>query len=176
MENYEELVGKLVVIEKTNGEVLNGTLEAANPGVGAVLKPKGKARTILLEWDEIQEISRKARGPKKLRQKHLKPIEITAVRDHLIDRHGYELEAIQALSDQEAAEFHDGLDHSTLGHDHARGQGNAGAESAASPDEVDDEDVEPTEEDLEATKWLTEYDEDGVTPVEVDTEGDHPEV
>lgn len=145
-QDHSDKVGRRVVVTKADGDTLEGTLQAASD-VGALVKPKGRSRDVLLETHEIASISLPVRGPKRLRQKHLKPVDSEKVRDHLIDRHGYGLEDIQNMSEAGAAEFHDSIDHTELGHDHQRGLSKVengpdtehSAESAESADEADDE-------------------------------------
>lgn len=125
MENLEQYNGKRVLVTTKNGDEANeieGTVESGNP-LGLLIKPKGKTNLVLLEIDQVIEI--KVVTPpvaqKALKAKKLRKVELGQARTHLLERHGYSLKDINAMTEEAAFEFHASLDHVSLdlGHVHA---------------------------------------------------------
>lgn len=95
-----------------------GKVEAASP-VGVAYKPKGKGSVIVLPAD-IQEIEAAA-VIKKITRKSMLPCTLENIRQHLVDRHGYGVSDIEAMTPEQALAWHDGeLNHENLGHDHKK--------------------------------------------------------
>lgn len=122
--NLEEFADKkVVVVHRVDGETnaveTEGKVEGAN-ALALLLKPKGKTQAVLIEADKIEDVRYVEEKPKALTAKTLKPVEFGQARNHLLERHGLTLEAVNALSEKEAFEQHKGIDHvaSKLGHVH----------------------------------------------------------
>lgn len=115
---YAELVDKKVDIKTADGTFYEkATLRAAS-AVGVVFKPRGSAQTDVLLPADIVSIVEPEVGPKLVRARRLaRPLQ-HKVREHLALHHGYKLSDINAMDDETALRFHDGLDHSELGHVH----------------------------------------------------------
>jgi len=119
--DYSEYAGKKVIVtvnlEDGTASEVEGKVEVANQEA-ILIKPKGKTRIDIIEASTIEEIRLAPEPAKKLTAKKLKPVELGRVRQHLLDRHGYRLSEISAMAEEQAREFHEGLDHSDLGHVH----------------------------------------------------------
>lgn len=125
-EELEQYNGKRVVVTKNlkepneKGELaveIEGTVEAAN-ALGLMVKPKGRVNLELIELADIEAV---AFAPEKLtpiKQKVLKLVTHGEARKHLAERHGIDLEWINANSEAAALEYHNSLDHTNLGHRH----------------------------------------------------------
>lgn len=94
-----------------------GTIKAATVA-GVAFKEKGKSGLDLLTVDKIEEIDYAPIKQKSVTQKKVKPIEFGQARQHLIDRHGVELSWAKDADEKSAFEYHEGLDHTNLGHVH----------------------------------------------------------
>ena len=141
MSDYTKFVGKKVIVtrnlDKPNekGELaveVEGTVEAANVH-GVMLKPKGQVKPEILNLDEIEEIRFAPEKAKNIKAKVLKPIEHGQARGHLLERHGLTLKEVNALSEEEALEFHESIDHvaKDLGHVHGSKEETPAAEAVA---------------------------------------------
>lgn len=117
MADYSEFTDKKVTIQLTDNTKVEGTVEAGST-VGVVFKEKGSRGTKLIEAAQIAAIEPVAEAPKKLKQRTLPIVTEGKVREHLIERHGFKVSEIEALSEDAAKSFHDGIDHSDLGHKH----------------------------------------------------------
>lgn len=136
-----EFVGKNVILHKIedDGSVteLEGKIEAGSE-VGIAFREKGKRDVGLVEPNQIEEITAVAAKPKTLPQKKLKVIAEGAVRQHLLDRHGYARSQVNPMTEAEAIELHDGIDHSDLGHRHVAEDEKASAEAEAAVEASDE--------------------------------------
>lgn len=99
-----------------------GKVEAAGP-FGVAFKPKGKG-AIIVEAQNVEAIEAVALV-KKITRKSLLPASLENVRQHLVDRHGYKVADIENYTQEQALEFHAGLEHGELGHDHSKKAGEA---------------------------------------------------
>jgi hypothetical protein len=124
--DYEKFVGKKVVLvqlldkpnEKGEGaEELEGTLEAV-AGEMVMFKQKGKTSPTLIETSKIDNIDYAPEKAKNLTARKLKPVEFGQARAHLLDRHGMTLAQVNELSEKDAFETHEKIDHDGLGHVH----------------------------------------------------------
>lgn len=117
----EGLSGKNVILHQIadDGSVveLEGKVEAASE-MGVAFKEKGKRDVVLVEVSQIEEISAAPTKPKTLAQKKLKLIGEGQARQHLLDRHGYERSTVNGLTDEQAFQIHEDIDHADLGHRH----------------------------------------------------------
>lgn len=118
LEQYE---GKQVLLtlaaENGDAKELEGKVEAASVQ-GMAFKEKGKRDVELVMPNEIVEIALAPVKPKPLIQKKLKLVSETTVRQHLLDRHGYERTVVNAMSEDSALMEHEDIDHKDLGHKH----------------------------------------------------------
>ncbi len=117
----EEFDGKNVVIHliQPDGSVAEkeGKIEAASE-FGVAFKEKGKRDSDLVEPKDIEEIAVAAVKPKTLAQKKLKETTENTVRQHLLDRHGYDRSVVNGMDDDKAFAEHNDIDHADLGHKH----------------------------------------------------------
>lgn len=130
----ENFSGKQVILHliKEDGSVeeLTGKVEDASE-VGMAFKEKGKRDVDLVLPHQIEEIALAPEKPKTLSQKKLKPVTESTVRQHLLDRHGYERSVVNEMSDAQAFGEHNDIDHTDLGHRHVEpeAEGENGDES-----------------------------------------------
>lgn len=117
MADYSSFTDKKVTLQLTDNTTLEGTVEAASP-VGIVFKEKGSRNGKLIEAAQIAAIEEQAEPAKKLKARVLPIVLEGKHREHLIERHGFKVSEIEPLTEDAAKEFHDGLDHSDLGHKH----------------------------------------------------------
>lgn len=112
---------KVTVVHTVEGQdeavETEGTVSVANEG-GVLIKPKGKTQMVLIEAANIEDVRYIEEKPKEIKAKMLKPVEFGQARSHLLERHGFELEAVNKLSEKEAYETHEAIDHKNLGHFH----------------------------------------------------------
>lgn len=139
--SYAKYAGrKVVVVYKVDGQTdaveQEGVAEVANEG-GILFKPKGKTQMILLEASNIEEVNFIEDKPKKLDRKTLKLVQFGNARSHLLERHGFRLGDVNDMSEQDAFDLHEGIDHDTedLGHVHKDKSDTARAEAVESDEE-----------------------------------------
>lgn len=122
MADVQEYIGKRVELTLTDdGEQVDllGTVESAN-SLGFVFKPFGSPKVSLYETSQIVTINLAAEKEPELKARRLDPVVLTGVKRHLVDRHGYPLADINAMSAEDAFEFHNTqVDHGPLSHFHA---------------------------------------------------------
>ena len=128
MSEYDKFVGKRVVLTRNlktpneKGELaveIEGSLEAAND-LGVMLKPKGQVKADIIDASEVEEIRLAPEKAKALKAKVLKIIELGQAKSHLLERHGLTLKEVNGLTEEDAFEFHESIDHEAkdLGHVH----------------------------------------------------------
>lgn len=124
--DYKDLEKKTVAFTVSNSDggetIVEGIVEAASVA-GIAFRQKGKSQVQLLEIKDIVRHEVLPEKPKVLKQKTMKPVDVTRVRQHLADAHGINLNWLNSVSNEAAADFHDGLDHTDaetgpLGHRH----------------------------------------------------------
>lgn len=97
------------------------TVEVGNQH-GLLVKPKGKVQLELIPASEIEPGSiRLTEGSSaKLSRSKLQIVKLGQARRHLLERHGVTLEWVNKTTEQQAFEYHAGLDHEELdlGHVH----------------------------------------------------------
>lgn len=117
----EKFSGKQVIVhvitDDGSVEEKEGKFEEASE-VGVAFKEKGKRDVDLLLPEQIEEVAAAPSKPKKLTQKKLKPATESTARQHLADRHGYDLSDLNEMSDEQAFSDHEDIDHTNLGHKH----------------------------------------------------------
>lgn len=111
-----------------------GTVVAANPTM-LLIKPRGAMLGELIHRENITELTELTELTKIVIRK-LRVIKPTEARQHLVDRHGYDLEMAELESDARAFKHHELLDHSKLSHGHSDKDDSPRAEAieAAHPD------------------------------------------
>lgn len=96
---------------------IEGTALAANE-LGILLKPKGRTKAELIEASKIEQVQFAPEKARDLKAKSLKVVGYGDARQHLLDRHGVALAWVNGATEAQALEYHSGLDHSDLGHNH----------------------------------------------------------
>lgn len=121
---------------------MEGTVEAVN-GPAMLFKPKGSALMKLIELDKVVEdtFEQIQEKPRELKAKPVVPLTLSNSRYHLLDRHGYELNVVNGMTDEAAYRQHELIDHSRLGHFHVPRDQSA-EQPAAEQSEVDSSDEE----------------------------------
>lgn len=117
----EKLVDKeseltLLAEDGTTSKVV-GTVKAAS-AAGVAFKPKGQSSVKLLELREILAGEAAPEKPKPITQSKQKPVPEGQMRRHLATYHGISLKWCREATEEQAVEFHNGVDHSDLGHKH----------------------------------------------------------
>lgn len=122
-QDLTQFVDKKVVVVKnaedgTSVEV-EGTVQSGNE-LGLVIKPKGKTNFDIIQASDIEEVRLVESAQKSLTRRTLKPVKLEQARNHLLERHAYTLAQVNKMSDQQALDAHEGIDHeaSDLGHVH----------------------------------------------------------
>lgn len=118
---YENKKVRLVRNEAgvTDAVEIEGTVQSGN-ALGILIKPKGKTNFELIPAVEIENIEFVDDKPKDLDRKILKVVEFGQARPHLLERHAFSLTAINSMSELDAYDQHNLLDHlaDDLGHIH----------------------------------------------------------
>lgn len=119
--NLPQYAGRKVLLttkaEGGDAETVEGTAEVANEK-GLIFRPKGRSRSSLVEAADIVSVEFAPTTSKTLEASRVLPVQPGRVRQHLLDRHGWSLTAVNGLSEDEAIERHNKIDHSDLGHRH----------------------------------------------------------
>lgn len=124
IDDLQQYVGKEVIVhlvqDDNSAKEFTGKIEAATVA-GIVFKEKGKSGLQLIDSPaKIYEIDFAPVKQKPVTQKVLQPVEFGQARQHLVDRHGIELQWAKDADEKAAFEYHQGLDHSNLGHRHEK--------------------------------------------------------
>lgn len=100
-------------------EPVEGKVEMGN-ALAVLFKPKGKSQPELVEASDIASIELLAEKAKAFTAKKLKAVELGGVRAHLLERHGVTLDWANSVTEEQAKQYHDSLDHADLwlGHVH----------------------------------------------------------
>lgn len=155
MANVQDYIGKRVDIElNEEGETLSltGTIESAN-SLGFVFKPFGSPKISLYEVSQLETIGLAEQKETVLKARRLNPVDMSNVKRHLVDRHGYPLESINEMKADEALAFHENeVDHGPLSHYHA--------EPPAKAEATDEEQAGPDASNLDATVSTEAEDDD----------------
>lgn len=110
---------------------VEGVVEAAS-AIGVAYKRKGRGQLEMLEADQIVGHEVLPDKPKVIKSKKLKPPTLEGVRQHLADRHGINIDWLNAdeVTAEKAAEYHDSINHTeegkVLGHHHGDGESDSG--------------------------------------------------
>ena len=136
-QTLSEFNGKNVILhliqDDNSVKEVEGKIEAAS-AAGVAFREKGKRDVDLVEPHQIEEIAPAPEKPKRVIQKKLKPIADGNVRQHLVDRHGFSLPQAQELSEADAVELHNNIDHSELGHKHVEPTEDDESDEAGEPE------------------------------------------
>lgn len=140
-----EFSGKKVVVTRNlsepneKGETaveVEGQVQVANE-IGILIKPKGKVQFDLIPISEIEEINLAKEGNKPLKASKLQPVKLGQARRHLLERHGVQLKWANEVTEEQAFEYHESLNHKELdlGHFHeAKAAGDESSESDTAPE------------------------------------------
>ncbi len=136
--DYTKFTNQKVILVKTGAtadapaEEIEGIVQVGNEK-GVLIRPKGRTRMELVESAQIIEVRRVVEKPVPLKRKSLKPIEYGAARSHLLERHGADLATINAMTEDEALDLHNSIDHvaDDLGHIHEDKAATPAAEAIA---------------------------------------------
>ena len=120
--------GKRVVITQNlkepneNGESaveVEGQVQVGNEN-GVLLKPKGKTNFTLIEAGDIEEIRLAPEKDKNIKASKLRLVKVGQARRHMLERHGVTLSWANSVTEEQALEYHNTLDHEELdlGHVH----------------------------------------------------------
>jgi hypothetical protein len=111
--DYSQYAGKKVII--TIGDPANdkpdedkeGTVQTAN-AAAVLLKLKGKSAVEPILTSTIRQIVLAPDSAKEIKQRYLKDVEVGQVRQHLVDRHGFTLDVVNAddFTEEKAVEVH----------------------------------------------------------------------
>lgn len=113
-------------------EAVAATIVTASP-VKTIYKLKGKSNVVMIDTSDITDIELSPDAEPEMKSRRLNEVALDNVKRHLVDRHAYSLTQVNAMSAEDALEFHSELDHSDLSHYHAD-------PPSASEDEGDTED------------------------------------
>lgn len=113
LSEFEPLVGKRCVLQYTKDgdeEVLEakGTLEKIAVGKALLFKEKGRQTAMHFSFDVVG-VTLDETVDNRIKQKRLIPVPDHQVRQHLADRHGAPLSAVNAMSDEQAVATHNDL-------------------------------------------------------------------
>lgn len=144
MTDFKSFEGKKVVLvrnlDKANdkgetAEELEGTLVAV-ASEALMFKPKGKTSSVLIEIKDVESINHADTSARKLTRKTLKIVEFGQARNHILERHGLTLTSVNALSEKDAYDWHQGLNHEELDLGHVHGEkAKPEAEAETEPDD-----------------------------------------
>lgn len=111
--------GKKVSIKLADeAEAFDATCEAAN-AKAVMFKRKGKANVEFKNIDEIEKIELQDDAEPVVKARRLDLVTLSNIKRHLVDRHGYAVADVNAMKSADALAFHEGIDHTPLGHFHA---------------------------------------------------------
>lgn len=100
-------------------EELEGTVEAVTE-TAIMFRPKGKTGATILEVAAIESIEFAETNDKKLSRRTLKVVKFGQARAHLLERHAWTVADVNGVTEKQAFEIHEGIDHEAadLGHTH----------------------------------------------------------
>lgn len=138
-----DYTGKKVIItqnldqpdkEGNSAVEIEGTVQVGNSD-GVLIKPKGKATFDLIEARSIEDIRLAPEKDKSFKASKLKLVTIGTARRHLLERHGVTLAWANSVTEEQALDYHNSLDHVELdlGHVHT-----AKADKADKSDDSDE--------------------------------------
>lgn len=98
---------------------IEGTIDMATP-TALLIKERGSAMLKLIELSGIdtETLEFIIEPPRELKQKTVDPVTVSSARNHMLDKHGWKLDAINGTSDEDAFKIHSAIDHANLGHTH----------------------------------------------------------
>lgn len=114
------LRGEQVVIELDDEELLTptelqGRLIEADRENGLVVETK--VGTMIVPMTDVLAVE-KATPPGKIVRRTIRPIPLSQVKQHLLDRHGLGWDIVKAMTAKSCLDLHNKIDHSNLGHRH----------------------------------------------------------
>lgn len=108
---------------------VEGTVQVGNAS-GVLIKPKGKATFDLIEAASIEEIRLAPEKDKAFKASKLKLVTVGQARRHLLERHGVTLKWANSVTEEQALEYHNSLNHVELDLGHVHSEKAEAAESA----------------------------------------------
>lgn len=117
----------LITFTNKDGEVesdVEGNVAGASE-VGIAFKRKGRRDLELIEPSAVESLVIAPKKPTLMKQRKTLPVTAERVRAHLATAHGLNLSWLNASTNEEAEEYHNGLDHSDLIHNHNKVEGEA---------------------------------------------------
>lgn len=113
---------------------VEGTAEAAN-AAGIMFKPKGRTSVEIIEIAKIERVQFAPEKPKDLKAKPLQLVKYGTARAHLLERHGYKISSVNALTEEQALRTHGEIEHEAqeLGHLHQEKTETPRVEAIAEP-------------------------------------------
>jgi len=98
---------------------VEGTIDMATD-TALLIKERGSAMLKLIELSGIDSdtIEFIVDPPTEIKQKTVAPVTVSSARNHMLDKHGWKLDAINGTSDEDAYKIHSAIDHANLGHVH----------------------------------------------------------
>lgn len=125
--NFKAYEGKKVKFKYTPpknaadevARTVEGTIDMATDSA-LLIKERGSAMLKLVELSGIDADSIEfiVEPPRELKQKTADNVTVGSARNHLLDKHGWKLDAINGTSDEDAYKIHSAIDHVNLGHTH----------------------------------------------------------
>lgn len=116
----ESFDGKDVLLTLDSEEdAIEGRVESGSE-VGVAFKRKGKRDIDLILPGSIVSIELAPTKPTVIKTKSILVVPVERIRTHLVDRHGWNLSTVNALTNEEAELQHNKVDHSDLGHEHTK--------------------------------------------------------
>lgn len=121
IEEIQNFVGKDVILHVAlpdgKQDEREGVIKMAT-SAGIVFRPRGSSNVELVQPGDAVEVALAPAKIKPVVRKRLDPIELGKARQHLVDRHGVDMDWAKNANEQEAFDYHKNLDHSKLGHFH----------------------------------------------------------
>lgn len=126
--DYTEYTGQTVTVvhnlpepDEEGHETIetSGKVQVGNTN-GILIKPKGQLQFKLIKADDIEEVFLSVEKSKPLKATKLQLVTIGQARRHLLERHGVTVKWANEVSEEQALEYHNSLDHVELdlGHVH----------------------------------------------------------
>jgi hypothetical protein len=113
---YEEK--KVLLTLEGSDEAVAATIVTGSP-VKTIYKLKGKSNVVMIDTSTIKAIELAPEADADMKARRLNEVALDNVKRHLVDRHAYSLSQVNAMTPEDAFEFHAELDHDDLSHYHA---------------------------------------------------------
>lgn len=117
---------------------IEGTCQSGNE-LGLLIKPRGKASVEIIEASDIEQVVFAPEKLKNLSPKYIKEVTYGQARQHLLDRHGYTIGQVNAMTEESALHVHASIDHEANDLGHRHGEKPAKAEATETSDSSDED-------------------------------------